>query len=151
MREITAVHTHVGTFDVAGLHRTDPAAKNTIVMIFIGCSIALLAIYAGTKLLMEAKSEPHGKLYRFFAWFIIVMGFFMVLGSGALAAARICCGGHHLIKEECRHEGDRHRKHGKAGHGCYMMERHGHDRIMHYGGKHHGCCYMGEPDSTQAK
>jgi predicted membrane protein len=54
-------------------------------MLLIAASLALLVVHAGVKLLIQAKRETLGNLYRCAAWFFIISGFLTLL------IAIICC------------------------------------------------------------
>jgi len=47
-------------------------------MILIAASLALLVIYAGVKLLIQAKKEILGSSYRRAAWSFIIAGFIIL-------------------------------------------------------------------------
>ena len=59
-------------------------------MLLIACSLALLVMYAGVKLLAQIQKESLGHLYKYFSWFIIIMGFLMLMCIGCFAIMRCC-------------------------------------------------------------
>jgi len=88
-------------------------------MLLIAFALALLVIVAGMKLLINTKKEMLGNFYKFVSWFVIVMGFLMLLFT--------CCSGmcHMCFKKERMMK---------------MME----ERHHFYGGMQgeEGCCKM---------
>lgn len=131
-------------------------------MLIIACSLALLVIYAGAKLGIQVKLNALNRLYGYISWFMIIMGFLLVLGTGAAAAFRCCqafsgmhgsCGGHHQSyrmhaknscggdcdsRSTCKEHGDEMCGHaGRKGSG--MACRHGEEGM----GGAAKCCGMG--------
>jgi hypothetical protein len=51
-------------------------------MLLIAVSLALLVVYAGVKLLIQAKKEILGNGYRFVAWLFIIAGFLTLACTG---------------------------------------------------------------------
>jgi hypothetical protein len=110
-------------------------------MILISFSIALIAIVFGAKLLAQSHKDNLGALYKYLAWFVIVMGFLVLLCDGARGLLGMC------------HRGER----GMMNRECMMMDRGGDDRcmmggsgyqmMMHYHRgdmmRHGGCCDEG--------
>lgn len=91
-------------------------------MLVIACSLALLVIYAGANLLMRVKAEQPGRFYKYVSWFLITVGFLLVLSTGALLGASCC------MQPACQH-----------GHGCCLHQK------MHHPGSasrmwHHKNC-----------
>lgn len=65
--------------------------------------ISLLAILAGTLLLIKIKKDGLGKFFAFISWFFIVVGFILFIGfitGGISRMAHMGKMGH----PECRHE-----------------------------------------------
>lgn len=56
-------------------------------MLLIAASLAILVIYAGVKLLIQAKKEILGSSYRRAAWCFILAGFIILICTGAHCAA----------------------------------------------------------------
>jgi hypothetical protein len=52
-------------------------------MILISFSIALVAIVFGAKLLAQTQKDNLGVMYKYLSWFIIIMGFCVLLCDGA--------------------------------------------------------------------
>jgi hypothetical protein len=59
-------------------------------MILISFSIALIAIVFGAKFLSQSQKENLGALYKYLAWFVIAMGFCVLLCDGARGLLRCC-------------------------------------------------------------
>ena len=58
-------------------------------------ALALLSILAGTLLLAKVKKEALGKLFTYFSWFFLVVGFVLFLGciAGGICKMAHHCGG----------------------------------------------------------
>lgn len=56
-------------------------------MILVSFSIALIAIVFGAKLLAQSNKDNLGALYKYLAWFIIAMGFCVLLCDAAFYVA----------------------------------------------------------------
>jgi hypothetical protein len=83
-------------------------------MILISFSIALIAIVFGAKLLAQSQKESLGALYKYLSWFIMVMGFLVLLCDGARSFLAVCHRGEgRMMNRECR-----------------MMDRDGDDQCM---------------------
>jgi len=59
-------------------------------MLLIACSLALLVMYAGVKLMAQIQKESLGKMYCYFSWFMIISGFLMIMCIGCFAVIRCC-------------------------------------------------------------
>ena len=59
-------------------------------ILFIASSATLIVIYAGVKLLIQIKMEALNKLYKFIAWFIILMGFLNLFFLILFSVMHIC-------------------------------------------------------------
>lgn len=59
-------------------------------MILISLALALIAIVFGAKLLAQSQKENLGAMYKYLAWFVIAMGFLIILGDGAKVIMRCC-------------------------------------------------------------
>ncbi len=57
-------------------------------MLLIACSLALLVMYAGVKLLALTQKEALGNLYKYFSWFTILMGFLLLMCVSCFAVIR---------------------------------------------------------------
>lgn len=117
-------------------------------MILISFSIALIAIVFGAKLLAQAQKDNLGVLYKYLAWFIIVMGFLVLLCDGARGFLGMCHRGEgRMMNKEYMMRGDD----GMMGGDCQMM-MHCHRGFMCHGDggcdggmmncRDGGCCPM---------
>lgn len=89
-------------------------------MILISFSIALIAIVFGAKLLAQSQKDNLGALYKYLAWFIMVMGFLVLLCDGARGFLGMCHRGEaRMMNKECMMRGDD----GMMGGDCQMMMR----------------------------
>jgi hypothetical protein len=89
-------------------------------MILISFSIALIAIVFGAKLLAQSQKDNLGALYKYLAWFIMVMGFLVLLCDGARGFMGMCHRGEARMNKEYMMRGDD----GMMGGGdCQMMMR----------------------------
>ncbi len=86
-------------------------------MLLIACSLALLVMYAGVKLLAQIQKESLGKLYCYFSWFMIVSGFLMLLCIGCFAVIRCCHYPERMMEE----------KYKMMNHSYMMMDRRGYE------------------------
>lgn len=102
----------------------------------IACSIALLVIYAGTKLLIQSKKEALGKLYLGISWFLIIAGLFVVMGSACFACMSHCGGNRGMMEKKCIIMEER-------SSGVGMME---HRKMMGHPMSMKGCSGMMEED-----
>lgn len=72
-------------------------------MLLVACALALLVIYAGMKLLALTKKDSLGNLYRYVSWFIIIVGFLLVLCVAAHCVMRVChCGDKMMMQTDMR-------------------------------------------------
>ena len=92
-------------------------------MILIGSSLALLVIYAGVKLLIQAKKEMLGHIYNCAAWFFIIAGFLSLACAGTCCIAMCCKYGTKMM----------HKEHGRMDGGHNDMEGYhmNHKKMMH--------------------
>jgi len=100
-------------------------------MISISFALALIAIVYGAKLLAQAHKDSLGAMYKYIAWFVILMGFLMILCDAARGLMSMC------------HRGEARMMNNE----CIMMDRGSDDRgmmgddncpmMMH----HHNMCY----------
>ena len=51
-------------------------------MLLIACSLALLVIVAGMKLLAQTQKETLSNLYKYVSWFTVIMGFLILICIG---------------------------------------------------------------------
>jgi hypothetical protein len=105
-------------------------------MILISFSIALIAIVFGAKLLAQSQKENLGALYKYLSWFIIAMGFCVLLCDGArglLRCANMGRGG--MMRKEMIMD----KRMGGGPMGCHMM-MHCNDGNMSCGND--PCCKM---------
>jgi len=75
-------------------------------MILIEISLALIALVFGAQLLAQSKKENLDKLYKYLAWFVILMGFLTLAGAGVkslLVLNRMRNGGGKIRKEIMMH------------------------------------------------
>jgi hypothetical protein len=78
-------------------------------MILVSFSIALIAIVFGAKLLAQSNKDNLGALYKYLAWFIIAMGFCVLLCDGARGLLRCARMGHcGMMQKEMRMNGGGH-------------------------------------------
>ena len=72
-------------------------------MCIIAFTLGLLVIVAGMKLLAQTQKDNLGNLFKYVSWFVIVMGFLSLLGTG-LHCAMNCCHRHEhrMMMRECR-------------------------------------------------
>jgi len=70
-------------------------------MILISFTLALIAIVFGAKLLAQSQKESLGALYKYLSWFIMIMGFLVLLCDGARALMRCCHRGDGMMSREC--------------------------------------------------
>jgi hypothetical protein len=65
--------------------------------------VSLLAILAGTLLLIKVKKDGLGKFFKFISWFFIVVGFILFIGflTGGILRMTHCC---KMNPKECRQE-----------------------------------------------
>jgi hypothetical protein len=99
-----------------------------ITMLLIASALALLAIYAGMKLLALTKKEGLGNGFKYISWFIVIMSFLILICVGAHCLMHCCLRGeHNMMRTEMRdgNWGNRH-----------MGEMYRHDGMMRDG----GCC-----------
>jgi len=70
-------------------------------MILISFALALIAIVYGAKLLAQSQKESLGALYKYLAWFVIAMGFCVLLCDGVHGILRM-----HSMRQDgmMRHE-----------------------------------------------
>lgn len=76
-------------------------------MLLIACTLALLVIVAGMKLMAQTQKDNLGNLYKYVSWFVVVMGFLCLLCVGMHCAMR-CCHKHERMNRHCEmymHEG----------------------------------------------
>ncbi|HWY11648.1 MAG TPA: hypothetical protein VN026_10005 [Bacteroidia bacterium] len=71
-------------------------------MLLIGCSLALLVIYAGMKLMAQTEKENLGKMYKYVSMFLVVMGFLMISGAACCGIMRCCHRGHEMMERKER-------------------------------------------------
>ncbi len=114
-------------------------------MIQISLALALIAIVFGAKLLAQHKKDGLGAMYKYIAWFVIGMGFLIILCDGAKTIRRCCpmMGGHKMImREECMMRDGDCDAHGMMGGGqsCPMMMNHCNHGNMNCGND--PCCKM---------
>jgi hypothetical protein len=103
-------------------------------MITLSFSLALIAIVYGAKLLAQSQKDNLGALYKYLAWFIILMGFLVLLCDGARGLLGMCHRGDRgMMDREYRMRGDD----GMMGGGGCQMMMHCHRGDMMYRG---GCC-----------
>lgn len=55
------------------------------------CAFGALVIFAGAKLLIQCRQEALKRFYRLISWFLILLGFYIVIGSAF--ASFISCSG----------------------------------------------------------
>lgn len=105
-------------------------------MILISFALALIAIVFGAKLLAQSQKENLGALYKYLAWFVIAMGFCVLMCDGAKALLNCCRmrNGGMMRKEMMMRDGG-----GMMGGGPMWM-RHGNDGGMSCGND--PCCKM---------
>ncbi len=106
-------------------------------MLLIASALALLVIYAGMKLYALTKKEGLSNLFKYMSWFIVIMGFLILICVGAHCLMRCCLRGEHnmMMRTEMRDDGwgNRHME------GMYCH----HDGMMRGGccdGMRDGCC-----------
>jgi hypothetical protein len=59
-------------------------------MILISFALALIAIVFGAQLLAQSHKDNLGALYKYLAWFIMIVGFLVLLCDGARGLLRMC-------------------------------------------------------------
>ncbi len=97
-------------------------------------------------MLAQHKKESLGAMYKYLAWFVIAMGFLIILCDCAQTLKRCCHMGHEkmIVREECMMGGGECSEHGMmgGGQGCPMMMNHcgGHGNMMSCGND--PCCKM---------
>lgn len=95
-------------------------------MILISFSIALIAIVFGAKLLAQSHKDSLGVLYKYLSWFIMIMGFLVLICDGAQGFLKMCHrgdDGRMMRREFIMRDGD-----GMMGGGpMWMMHHHGCD------------------------
>jgi hypothetical protein len=74
-------------------------------MILISFSIALIAIVFGAKLLAQSQKDNLGALYKYLSWFIIAMGFCVLMCDGARGLLKIAHRGE-MRREMMMNRGD---------------------------------------------
>ncbi len=74
-------------------------------MLLIQCSVSLLVVYAGMKLLAKTQKETLGNFHKYVSWFLIIMGFLM-FGCACCCCIKRCCGNERMMRMEknCRME-----------------------------------------------
>jgi len=71
-------------------------------MIQISFALALIAIVYGAKLLAQSHKESLSAMYKYLAWFVMAMGFLILLCDGAQGLMRCCHrGGGRMMRQEC--------------------------------------------------
>lgn len=71
-------------------------------MIQISFALALIAIVYGANLLAHAKKENLGAMYKYLAWFVVAMGFLLILCDSAQCLMRCCrMHNHRMMQKEC--------------------------------------------------
>lgn len=106
-------------------------------MISISFALALIAIVFGAKLLAQSQKENLGGLYKYLAWFVIVMGLLMILCDAARGVMGMCHRGHEkMINKECMMMGGGDDGCMMGGGNC-MMGGNCNMMMMH----HHHMCY----------
>ncbi|HTA83979.1 MAG TPA: hypothetical protein VK783_13635 [Bacteroidia bacterium] len=72
-------------------------------MCIIAFTLGLLVIVAGMKLLAQTQKDNLSNLFKYVSWFVIVMGFLSLIGTG-LHCAMNCCHRHEhrMMMRECR-------------------------------------------------
>lgn len=114
-------------------------------MIQISFALALIAIVFGAKLLAQSKKDGLGAMYKYLAWFVIAMGFLILLCDCAQTMRR--CMMHRedgrMMRQECMMRDGGCNEHGMMGGGqCPMMMNH-----CHHGNigcmNNSGCCNGG--------
>jgi hypothetical protein len=115
-------------------------------MIQISLALALIAIVFGAKLLAQHKKESLSSMYKYLAWFVIAMGFLLILCDVAQSCMR-CCQMRHdkmMMRNECMMRDRGCDDPCMMGHGnmdCRMMMNHcGHGNNMSCGND--PCCKM---------
>lgn len=73
-------------------------------MLLIQCSLSLLVVYAGMKLLAKTQKEALGNFHKYVSWLLIVMGFLMFACSVCCGIKRCCRGGERMMERKCRME-----------------------------------------------
>jgi len=106
-------------------------------MIQISFALALIAIVFGAQLLAQSKKDGLGAMYKYLAWFVIAMGFLILLCDCAQTMRR--CMMHReegRMRQECMMRDGGCSEHGMMGGGqcCPMMRNHCHHGDM-------GCMY----------
>ena len=71
-------------------------------MLLIGCSLALLVIFAGMKLMAQTEKDNLGKMYKYVSMFIVLMGFLMIAGAACCGIMRCCHRGHEMMEKKER-------------------------------------------------
>jgi hypothetical protein len=116
-------------------------------MILISFTLALIAIVFGAKLLAQFQKESLGALYKYLAWFVIVMGFLVLMCDVAHSLMRMCHRGdaNRMNTEYMMMNGD---GNGMMGGNCPMMMHHGDMRheggMMNCGGNSNCCMHGGD-------
>jgi len=107
-------------------------------MLLIACSLALLVIYAGMKLLAQTNKETLSNLFKYVSWFLVIMGFFMLLCIAAFGVMRCCHKGQRMMDMESKFRMMEEKHHGNA---CMMKDHMGSSMMMHdCQRKMGGCC-----------
>jgi hypothetical protein len=71
-------------------------------MVFIACLLALFVIFLGAKLLAQTRKEDLGKLFKCISWFLLVMGFLILMSVGYYSTMRICHKGECKMEKKCK-------------------------------------------------
>lgn len=108
-------------------------------MLFIACSLALFVVFLGAKLLAQSRKEDLGKLFKCISWFLLVMGFLILLSVGCYSTMRICHKGECKMEKKCKShkEHDFENRHSK----CCSMN---HSMMMMHGMKNEMCRDCGD-------
>ncbi len=103
-------------------------------MLFIAFSLALFVVFLGAKLLAQTRKEDLGKLFKCISWFLLVMGFLILISVGCYSTMRICHKGECKMEKKCKphKERDFENMHSK----CFSM----HHSMMNMHGMHSVMC-----------
>ncbi len=85
-------------------------------MLLIAFALALLVISTGMKLLIHIQKETLGNIYKYVSWFVIVMGFLLLIFTSCFGVVRFCYKGGRMMESKFRMMEEMRNTHG------YMME-----------------------------
>jgi len=104
-------------------------------MLLIACSLALIVIYAGMKLLAQTKREVLGNLYKYVSLFLVTIGFLLLICISCCGMMRCCHMGERMMERKCMMMEER----GNNG-GCQMGGQMGSCMMMSGHGRNMGGC-----------